>query len=129
MSPTVGNVLAVALGGALGAVLRFFVSTRVNAWTSAMAFPTGTLAVNAIGCFIIGWTTGTQVGRAPWSDAIGLFLIVGLLGGFTTFSAFGNETIALVREGAALKATLNVALQLGVCLVAVALGLAAGTGR
>lgn len=129
MITSVWHVIAVAAGGAVGAVLRYLLSTRINAWSEGWLLPAGTLVVNVLGCFVIGWTTGSQIGRSPWNETLGLFLVVGLLGGFTTFSAFGNETLALFRAGETVHAFLNMGLQLGACLAAVGAGLALGTSR
>ena len=91
------NLLLIALGGALGALLRYAVSGLAYAALSE-AFPWGTLAANLIGCFLIGflWTTGEH---APFSLAARTFVFTGALGAFTTFSTYGLESLSLLRDG------------------------------
>lgn len=91
------SVPYVAFGGAIGAVLRFALSVRIGAALGG-EFPFGTLAVNFIGCFAIGALSPIVGG--PTADPGRLFLIVGVLGGFTTFSAFGYESLELIERGA-----------------------------
>ena len=90
------------------------------------AFPYGTLAVNALECLLIGLIVGFWDARHPLTSEAQAFLIVGVLGGFTTFSAFGLETVRLLRDGAYLAGSANVLLQLGIGLSAVAVGLRIG---
>jgi fluoride exporter len=117
------HALLVAAGGMIGSVLRYAVASAVHARLPA-AFPYGTLSVNLIGCLAIGvlgaWTTARQ---APAAE-LWLFAAVGVLGGFTTFSAFGWETFTLLREGGARSAFVSVALHLTLGLAAVWLGYA-----
>lgn len=119
-------LLWVGAGGVVGATMRYLVVTWVNGAMGGAAFPYGTLAVNALGCLVIGLIVGFWDARHPLSSEAQAFLIVGVLGGFTTFSAFGIETVRLLRDGAYLAGSANVALQLGVGLSAVALGLRIG---
>lgn len=110
-------------GGFLGSVARYLLSTVVSSGTAGRtAFPTGTLAVNVLGCFLIGALAAFGARTTPWSAGGRLFLFTGVLGGFTTFSAFGHETFALAREGRWGLAAANVAVQLGCGLLAVAAG-------
>lgn len=111
------NVLLVAVGGALGSVLRWGVSGVVQRWSSG-PFPWGTLAVNLAGSLAIGLVGGLALERALIPPPTRLFVIVGLLGGFTTYSAFSFETLALLRDGQWTSA-------LGYVLGSVAGGLAA----
>jgi|JI9StandDraft_1071089.scaffolds.fasta_scaffold463843_2 CrcB protein len=115
-------LLAVAAGGALGATLRYL---AVNALQRAFAqpFPLGTLFVNVFGCLAAGLLLGWFSARAQGAESLRLFLVVGVLGGFTTFSAFGVETVALVREGRALVAMLYVLASVLAGVAAVAIGL------
>ena len=92
------NVLRVALGGAFGSVLRWLVSGWVQRLTPTSTFPWGTFAVNAIGSFAIGALLTLALERALVSPALRLLLVTGVLGGFTTFSAFSWESLALVRD-------------------------------
>ena len=119
-------LLWVGAGGVVGATMRYLVVTWVNGAMGGAAFPYGTLTVNALGCLVIGLVVSFWDARHPLSSEAQAFLIVGVLGGFTTFSAFGIETVRLLRDGAYLAGSANVALQLGVGLSAVALGLRIG---
>ena len=92
------NVLLVAAGGAIGSVLRWALSGAVQRVTGS-AFPWGTFVVNALGSFAIGVLGALALERALVSPAARLFLIAGCLGGFTTFSAFSWESVALLRDG------------------------------
>lgn len=96
--------LLVMLGGALGSAARYAIGLALNP-AQTTGFPLGTLLVNLIGCALIGFVAGTlQVSASPNVTAWRLFLITGVLGGFTTFSAFGLETIHLARSGQLLAA-------------------------
>ena len=88
------NVLMVFVGGGIGSVLRYFVALAIP----SAAFPWATLAVNVVGSLAIGLFGGWSV-RFGWSDAARLALTVGLCGGFTTFSTFSKESLALAESG------------------------------
>ena len=107
--PSILSVLYVALGGALGSISRYL----LGAWTLTLGknidFPYGTLAVNLIGCFVIGFLSQLMETRSSFTAEARAFIFIGLLGGFTTFSAFGNDTINLLREGRMFHALANVA--------------------
>ena len=118
-------VLWVGAGGVIGAIMRYLTVTWVNSAIGG-AFPYGTLAVNAVGCFVIGLVVGFWDARHPLSSEAQAFLVVGVLGGFTTFSAFGMETVRLMRDGAYVAGAANVLLQLGIGLFAVVVGLRLG---
>jgi CrcB protein len=92
------SILYVALGGALGSVARWLVSGAVQRWAGG-TFPWGTFAVNAAGSLAIGVLAAIALERTLVPPAARLFLIVGVLGGFTTFSAFSYETMAMLRGG------------------------------
>ncbi len=97
--------LLVGVGGAIGSLLRFFLQTRLQA-AHGGTFPVGTLAVNVIGSAFIGllagWLESLHTGGAhPLHAQLRSFLMVGILGGFTTFSSFGLEAVTLVRLGEA----------------------------
>ena len=117
-----GKILWVGLGGFLGSIGRYLLSGYVQHLIRGSGFPYGTLAVNVIGCFFIGFL-------AHWVEACGflspetrLFVFMGLLGGFTTFSTFGNETMNLWQTGDSAAAIANVATHVGVGLGAAWLG-------
>ena len=116
------RVLFVGLGGFLGSVLRYGIGSGVQRLSRAAAFPFGTLVVNVVGCFAIGFLLYVADERAMWSAEARGFVFVGVLGGFTTFSAFGSETMALLRSGRSGEAFANVAAHLILGLGAVALG-------
>lgn len=110
--------LWVALGGGVGSVLRY----AVAGWGQRLApgtFPLGTLIVNVAGCFLIGFLNTALVGPVPVRPEYRIALTIGILGGFTTFSAFGWETFSLANEGQTLHAALNAMLSVGLGLVAV----------
>ncbi len=113
----------IALGGALGSVLRYLVGVWVQQWTQVNTFPIGTLTVNLMGCCLIGVMGGLADHRQWLSPEMRWFILVGILGGFTTFSTFAYETLALMREGSMLAAFANLFLQVGVGLLGVWLGL------
>ena len=112
-------ILYVALGGMLGSVGRFLTSELMRRWAPKSAVPLGTLAVNVIGCFVIGWLL---LGRKSIGEDMRLFLVVGVLGGFTTFSAFGYETLGLFQEDKRFAAFANIAANMVLGLGAVWLG-------
>ena len=120
--------LLVALGGALGSVARYACS-GIALRLVGVGFPYGTLFVNVVGSYAIG-VIGTMAiagGRTLAVSDIRAFLITGILGGFTTFSAFSFETFTLARGGNLSGAAVNVALSLVLCFVAVALGYLSAT--
>jgi fluoride exporter len=117
------NYLLVGGGGLIGSMLRYWLSGAV-AHTTKGEFPLGTLVVNIIGCFIIGFFLTLGYERFTWRPELRLFIAVGVLGGFTTFSTFSYETIALFRDGSYVPAIANATASLLGCLVACILGVA-----
>lgn len=115
--------LLVASGGALGSVLRYAVSSWAQGLVPASAFPLGTAVVNASGSLLIGLLAGLVEFRQLLGPGARLLLVVGILGGYTTFSAFSLETVALLRSGQAGTALSNVVLQVGLGVAAVFGGL------
>ena len=101
--------IAIMIGGALGALSRFFVSSFVNK-ILGMDFPAGTLAVNTIGSFILVFFTVLTIEKLSIDPLWRMFFAVGFLGAFTTFSTFSYETIALFQDGEYLKGTVNIIL-------------------
>jgi CrcB protein len=116
------RLLLIGLGGAVGSVLRYLLSGLVQSGTGTTTFPTGTLAVNLLGCFGIGMLAELSESRGVIGAEIRGLLIVGLIGGFTTFSTFANETLSAVRDNALLIAGVNVLLSVSFGLVAVWFG-------
>ena len=104
--------IAVASGGALGSMARHGVNRLVGQWWPASIFPTATLLVNLAGCVIIGTLAGLIAsGTLPMRIHMREFIFVGILGGFTTFSTFGLDSVTLLRNGQLSYAAANVALQ------------------
>lgn len=114
--------LAVGLGGGLGAMCRYLVGGLVLHYLTNLKFPLGTLLVNVSGCFLIGLVAGVAERYHLFGVTTRLFLVTGFLGGFTTFSAFGYETLFLIRRGEVTLAGTNVLLNVFASLVAVWLG-------
>ena len=115
------QVLAIAGGGALGALLRYWVSTAVHSLIGR-DFPYGTLAVNVLGSLLMGFLYIWLLERMPGGVAMRAFLLIGLLGAFTTFSTFSIETLNLMESGQLAKAVLNTLLSVVLCIFAAALG-------
>ena len=116
------NILFVGLGGALGSIARYLVSTWVQTTAKNVNFPFGTLTVNLIGCFVIGFLAQLAEARGVFTSESRAFVFIGILGGFTTFSSFGNETLNLARGGEMLNALTNIGLNVVIGLFAVWLG-------
>ncbi|HNP61074.1 MAG TPA: fluoride efflux transporter CrcB [Nitrospirales bacterium] len=116
------QLLWVGLGGFLGSIGRFVVAGFFNRLIPTLAFPIGTLAVNILGCFLIGLLHGVAESRNILGTDTRIFLFIGVLGGFTTFSTFGFESLALLKDGAMLKASANIIIHVFVGLAAVWLG-------
>ncbi|MSO68969.1 MAG: fluoride efflux transporter CrcB [Alphaproteobacteria bacterium] len=103
------QILFVAAGGAIGSVGRYVVAGAVERWLG-VAFPYGTLAVNVVGSAVLGLLVGLFTSLFETTPDLRLFLVVGILGGFTTFSAFSLDTITLFERGEAGRAILYIAL-------------------
>jgi CrcB protein len=120
----VARFLLICLGGAIGTGVRYLLSV----WIARMAgtgFPFGTLLVNVAGSFLLGLVMQLSLSTQVLGADARLIIGTGILGGFTTYSTFNYETLALLREGAAGVAFLNAAATLIGCLVAGALGIGA----
>jgi len=115
----VGKLFLAGIGGFVGSVLRYSVSGFVQELSRSLTFPYGTLAVNLLGCLAIGLLSQLAETRGVFTVETRTLLFIGVLGGFTTFSAFGNETINLWREGQSGLALINIAAHLVLCLGAV----------
>lgn len=119
------TIVAIALGGALGSVLRYLMANAVQAFAGRQ-FPAGTLAVNVIGSLLIGVLYVWLLERAPAAAPVRAVWIVGVLGGFTTFSSFSMETFNLIAQAAYARALMNVLLSVVLCIGATWLGVLAG---
>jgi len=115
------KLLLAGFGGAIGSMARYLVTGLAQRLLDVQ-FPLGTLVVNAVGCLVIGVLMSLVEDRQLLSPDMRVLLMVGVLGGFTTFSAFGYETIQMLRHGDVRFAALNVAANLALSLGAVAAG-------
>jgi CrcB protein len=124
------QLILIALGGAIGSVCRYGLSTAVQRSTSPF-FPYGTFAVNVLGCLVFGIIIGAARQRFVLGPSERAFLLIGVLGGFTTFSTFSYETFALLQDGELVRAAANALGQLFCGVVALWAGyaLVAALGR
>ena len=118
-------ILSIAAGGAIGAVLRHFMAYRVST-VLGLTFPYGTLAVNVLGSFLLGLMVTLFAEKFALSQEIRAFLTVGLMGGFTTFSAFSMETILLIERNNYSGAAFYILASVGLAVGALFLGMIAG---
>ena len=127
MTTVLKSYLLIGLGSALGGMGRFWISTLLTK-RFGEDFPIGTLVANVSGCLIIGIAAAfaQENGRLQLTTPIQQFLMIGLLGGYTTFSSFSLQTLNLAKDGQLTMAGLNIALSVVCCLIAVWLGLTAG---
>ena len=119
------NLFYIAIGGALGAVLRYATSNAVYMYTGK-DFPYGTMLVNIVGSFVMGLLFIVLNEKISYAAEWRAFLTVGLLGAFTTFSTFSIETLVLLQQGEIYKAGLNILLSVLICLIAAWIGLLLG---
>jgi len=120
------QLIAVALGGACGAVVRFLMSTGLYHWLGR-GFPYGTLVVNVVGSFLIGLLTEALIlQRIAFTLEYRAAILIGFIGAFTTFSTFSLETLYLIEQGSLTKAALNIVVSVLGCLLAVWIGLLCG---
>lgn len=110
------------VGGFVGSILRYWVSGWVQQVTASAGFPFGTLAVNLLGCLVIGFLSQLADVRGVFTPETRALVFVGVLGGFTTFSTFSNETFNLFRDNEVFSALTNLTLQVVLGLGAVWLG-------
>jgi CrcB protein len=120
------KLLAIFIGAGLGGMARYLLSTTVHRLSNDWIFPLGTLAVNMLGCLLIGLLAQISEARGLFSSEARLFIFVGVLGGFTTFSSFGYETFQLLRDGQYWYAACNAVLQVVIGLTLVWLGYVLG---
>ena len=118
------QMMAIAAGGAIGALLRYWTSLAVHSRLGS-GFPYGTLMVNVLGSLLMGFLYIWLIERIAAGATLRAFLLIGVLGAFTTFSTFSMETLNLVEGGQLGKALLNVVVSVTVCITAAALGIIA----
>lgn len=104
MRSVIFSAILVGSGGFIGAVLRYGLSGLVQGFAPLSTFPWGTLAVNLLGCLAIGVVAGLVDVRQLFTPELRIFMLIGVLGGFTTFSTFGYEAFALLRDAEYLRA-------------------------
>lgn len=120
--PSIYSVIYVALGGALGSVSRYLLGAWTQSLNKGNDFPFGTLVVNLIGCFLIGFLSQLAETRGAFTSGSRTLVFVGILGGFTTFSSFGNDTVNLLQGGETFSALANIGGNVIVGLLLVWLG-------
>lgn len=113
------SVILVGSGGFIGAVMRYGLSGLVQSTAPLSTFPWGTVVVNLLGCLLIGVIAGLVDARQLFTPEVRVFALIGVLGGFTTFSTFGYEAFALLRDAEYFRAVAYVAIQVfaGLALV------------
>lgn len=116
------KVASVGLGGFLGSVLRFGTAIYFQSMSQRLSFPVATLTVNVIGCLLIGFLVQLAENQKYLSQEMHGFLVIGFLGGLTTFSSFGNETLILFKLDQLIRGFLNITLNVAFGLAAVWLG-------
>ena len=116
------KLLFVGIGGFFGAISRYLASGYVHTLLDKPNFPYGTLAVNVLGCLLIGFLNGVFESRQIFNPELRLFVFIGFLGGFTTFSTFGYELFSFMRDSQFMSTLLNLFLSIFLGLLAVWLG-------
>ena len=116
------NLIYVGVGGFLGSIGRYLLAGAVYRIFPNLNFPIGTTVVNILGCLLIGFITGLVEVRNLLGPELRIFILIGVLGGFTTFSTFGFETFALLRDGTFVPALANVMVQVMLGISAVWFG-------
>lgn len=119
------NILNIALGGAIGAVMRYLVSTGVHSMLGR-GFPYGTLTVNVVGSFLMGFLFVYFMERSSLGPEWRALVLIGFLGAFTTFSTFSLETLNLIQSGAMVRALANIMVSVITCILATWLGFILG---
>jgi len=129
MALTGGQVVAIMFGGSLGALMRYLISTTVNEMISGklgVNFPFGTLVVNILGSFAMGFLAMWLVENFDLNPLLRLAIFVGFLGAFTTFSTFSMDTLNLFESGLPFRALLNMVINVSFTVIAVWLGVLLG---
>lgn len=113
------KLLLVGIGGFIGASLRYWFGGMVQEWSGSVTFPYGTLVVNLLGCLVIGFLSQLAEARSVFTPETRLLVFTGVLGGFTTFSTFGNETYTFLQDGENRLAFINLAVHVVIGLAMV----------
>jgi fluoride exporter len=116
------NLLIAGAGGFLGTIMRYLLNNLIYKTLDYPLYPYGTLTINISGCFFIGFIASLAESRLSLSPEVRIFIQIGILGGFTTFSTFGYETFNLLRDGQFILGIGNIFLQVFIGLIAVWLG-------
>ena len=116
------KLLLIGSGGFFGSIMRYLVSGWIYRLAGSSDFPFGTLAVNIVGCFIIGFLNGMSENYHLFTPETRLFVFIGFLGGFTTFSTFGFEAFSFAHDGQFMNSFFNIFFHLLLGLTAVWLG-------
>ena len=119
---SLSTLFAIGIGGFLGAISRFVVASQISVW-SGSEFPYGTLVVNALGSFLLGFLSRYFFEHLLIDEMVRMAILVGFLGAFTTFSTFSYESVILLQEGDLLKALFNILGNAFICIVLCFLGL------
>ena len=119
------TILFIAIGGAIGSILRFLLSQKINQWLG-LSFPYGIFTVNVLGCLLIGFLSALLVECLALPPVWRMGILVGLLGGFTTFSSFTLDALSLFERGAVIAAISYVLSSVVFCLLATLFGLFLG---
>ncbi|MBT3348614.1 MAG: fluoride efflux transporter CrcB [Thiotrichales bacterium] len=119
------QIIAIAAGGAVGAVMRYILSNAIYSWLGR-GFPWGTLTVNTVGSLLMGLLFVLLTERLALGPQWRAFLVIGMLGAFTTFSTFSMETLNLIESGELLRAMLNMVGSVVICVGAAWLGVIIG---
>src|SRR5436190_23841818 len=114
-----GKLFLAGIGGFIGSALRYSISGLAQNLSRSINFPYGTLTVNLIGCLVVGFLSQLAESRGSFNAETRTLVFIGVLGGFTTFSAFGNETMNLWRQGQGTLAATNVMAHVVLCLGAI----------
>jgi CrcB protein len=116
------SLLLAGVGGFIGTCLRYLFNVVIYRLLDYPSFPYGTFVINVLGCLIIGLLSGLAESRVVFTPEVRVFIFIGILGGFTTFSTFGYETFSMMRDGQFILAATNVGLQVILGLAGVWLG-------
>ncbi len=115
-------ILLAGIGGFIGSILRYLLNSWIYDLLDYPIFPVGVLVVNILGCLVIGFLSGLAETRDVFTPDVRIFIFIGILGGFTTFSSFGYDTFGLLRDGQFFYALLNIGAQVFAGLGAVWVG-------